>query len=309
MSESLNDSQSLNDKVAVVTGAGVGIGRGVAMLLADEGVKVIVNDPGTAVDGSGNDQAAASQVVDEIRRQGGTAAPSFESVTTMEGGERIIRGALEQFGKLDIVVTCHGILRDRMIYNMTEEEWDDVVRVHLKGTFTVVRHACSHFVQRGSGRIITFSSLSGLVGNSGQANYGAAKDGIAGFTRAVAVDMGHYGVTANCIAPSAHTRMIATVPQTSAQRHGILSAEIPAVRGQPEDIAPFVAWLASDQANDVNGNVFYVTNGLIALLNNPVSVKSIHKSGRWNVEELIKLFPATLGMELPNPAPPAPPQG
>src|ERR687892_170102 len=205
----------LQDKVAIVTGAGRGVGRGVARLMAQEGASVVVVDPGVNVDGSGFDQSVAQQVVSEIQEAGGAAMACTESVTTMEGGERIVQTALDHFGKLDIVVTCAGILRDRMVFNMTEQEWDDVIAVHLKGTFTVVKHACILFRQQRSGSIITFSSTSGLYGNSGQANYGAAKDGIAGFTRVVARDMGRYGVTANAISPSAATRMTVSVPQES----------------------------------------------------------------------------------------------
>lgn len=295
----------LQNKVAIVTGAGRGIGRGVAKLMAEEGAKVVVVDPGVNVDGSGFDQSVAGQVVSEIREAGGSAVACSESVTTMSGGERIVRTAVDSFGKLDIVVTVAGILRDRMVFNMAEEEWDDVIAVHLKGTFTVVKHASILFRQQRSGRIITFSSTSGLYGNSGQANYGAAKDGIAGFTRVVARDMGRYGVTANAISPSAATRMTVSVPdeaRTLRAARGITGASS-TLRGEPEDIAPFAAWLASDEAAHVNGHVFHVTEGLITLLNEPQPVKTLQKDGRWTVEELVRVFPVTLGFELFNPAP------
>ena len=205
----------LKDKVVIITGGGRGVGRGIAMLMAQEGAKVVIADPGVELDGSGGSSSFADSVVDEITGLGGSAIASRESVTTMDGGQAIVQSAIDSFGQLDIVVTCAGILRDRMVFNMTEEEWDDVIDVHLKGTFTVVKHACIVFRQQRSGRIITFSSESGLIGNSGQANYGAAKDGIAGLTRVVARDMGRYGVTANSIAPSAQTRMIGAVPELS----------------------------------------------------------------------------------------------
>ena len=182
----------LQDKVAIVTGAGRGVGKGVAHQLAEEGAKVVVVDLGVNVDGTGANQSVAEQVANEIREAGGTAVACAESVATMAGGENIIQTAIDSFEKLDIVVTCAGILRDRMVFNMSEEEWDDVIAVHLKGTFTIVKNACILFRQQRSGRVITFSSTSGLYGNSGQANYGAAKDGIAGFTRVVARDMGRY---------------------------------------------------------------------------------------------------------------------
>ena len=304
----------VQDKVAIVTGAGRGIGRGVAKLLAAEGASVVVVDPGASVDGSGADRSPAGLVAREITDAGGSAVPCYESVVTMEGGENIVRTAVENFGTLDIVVTCAGILRDRMVFNLTEQEWDDVIAVHLKGTFTVVKHACILFRQQRSGRIVTFSSTSGLYGNSGQANYGAAKDGIAGLTRVVARDMGRYGVTANAISPSAATRMTVSVPQEARSlraERGIAGAGAAAaedIRGEPEDVAPFIVWLASDEAAHVNGHIFHVSDGLVTLLNEPEPMKTIRKEGRWTVEELIRVFPATLGIELPNPAP-APPPG
>ena len=300
----------LKDKVAIVTGSGRGVGRGVAHQMAAEGAKVVVVDPGVNIDGSGFDQSIAEQVVSEIREAGGEAVACTESVVSMEGGENIIQTAIDQYGKLDIVVTCAGILRDRMIFNMSEQEWDDVIAVHLKGTFTIVKHACILFRQQRSGRVITFSSTSGLYGNSGQANYGAAKDGIAGFTRVVARDMGRYGVTANAIAPSAQTRMIVSVPDEARDlraARGMTGGNAGGLRGEPDDVAPFTAWLASDESAQVNGHVFYVTAGLVSLLNEPEPVRTMHKDGRWTVEEIIKVFPATLGVELHNPAPAPPP--
>ena len=300
----------LQDKVAIVTGAGRGVGKGVAHQLAEEGAKVVVVDLGVNVDGTGANQSVAEQVANEIKEAGGTAVACAESVATMAGGENIIQTAINSFEKLDIVVTCAGILRDRMVFNMSEEEWDDVIAVHLKGTFTIVKNACILFRQQRSGRVITFSSTSGLYGNSGQANYGAAKDGIAGFTRVVARDMGRYGVTANSISPSASTRMTTSVPEEARSlraSRGITSGSSTTLRGEPEDIAPFVTWLASDESSHVNGHVFHVTAGLISLLNEPDPIKTIHKEGRWTLEELAKVFPATLGLELHNPAPAPPP--
>ena len=288
----------LENKVAIVTGSGRGVGKGVALQMAAEGAKVVVVDPGVNLDGSGADQSVAEQVAAEIRENGGEAVACQESVATMEGGETIVQTAIDAYGKLDAVVTCHGILRDRMIFNMSEQEWDDVIAVHLKGTFTVIKHACILFRQQRSGRVVTFSSTSGLYGNSGQANYGAAKDGIAGFTRVVARDMGRYGVTANSIAPSAQTRMIGSVPDEARDlraARGMSGGNVGGLRGEPEDVAPFVTWLASDEAAHVNGHVFYVTEGLVSLLNEPEPVRTMHKDGRWTVEEIIRVFPATLG--------------
>ncbi len=294
----------LQGKTAIVTGSGRGIGQGVARLMAAEGANVIVVDPGVNVDGSGQDVAQADQTVNLIKEAGGEALACYESVATMEAGERIVQMAIDNFGKLDIVVTCHGILRDRMLFNLGEQEWDDVIAVHLKGTFTLMKYASILFRQQRSGRFITFSSTSGLYGNSGQANYGAAKDGIAGLTRVAARDLGRYGATVNSISPSASTRMIGEVPDEARQlraSRGIAPGG--SLRGVAEDVAPFVTWLASDESAHVNGRIFNVTEGLVALLNEPEPVKTIHKNGRWTVEEIINVFPATIGVELYNPAP------
>ena len=301
----------LQDKVAIVTGAGRGVGRGIAKLMAQEGAKVVVVDPGVNVDGSGFDQSIAEQVVAEIQGEGGAAAACTESVATMTGGERIVQTAIDNFGKLDIVVTCAGILRDRMIFNMSEQEWDDVIAVHLKGTFTVVKNACILFRQQRSGRIITFSSQTGLVGNSGQANYGAAKSGIAGFTKVVARDMGRYGVTANSIAPRATTRMITAIPDSAGEiraRGGVASLDEGGVAQQmdPDDIAPFVCYLASDYAANVNAQTFLVHGGDVSLMSQPRPEKTIFQpEGHWSLEELAPLARNYLTAEVANPAPPA----
>ena len=303
----------LKDKVGIVTGAGRGIGRGVAKLMAAEGAKVVVVDPGVNVDGSGIDRSLADQIVKEITDAGGTAAPCYESVATMEGGENIVKTAIDNFGKLDVVVTCAGILRDRMVFNMTEEEWNAVIDVHLKGTFTVVKHACILFRQQRSGRVITFSSGSGLIGNSGQANYGAAKSGIAGFTKVVARDMGRYGATANSISPRAMTRMIGTIPEGAREiraRSGVasVSSAVQVESLDPDDIAPFVVYLASDYAANVNGHIFLVHGGDVSLMSQPRPLRSIYNDGQWPVDELAPLAKDYLTKDIPNPAPPQPPR-
>ncbi len=305
---------SLLDKVAIVTGSGRGIGRGIALEMAAEGAKVVVVDPGVNVDGSGADHSVAAQVAAEIQAAGGEAVPCMESVTSMEGGEKIVQTAVDNFGRLDIVVTCAGILRDRMIFNMTEQEWDDVIAVHLKGTFTVVKHACILFRQQRYGRIITFSSESGLVGNSGQANYGAAKSGIAGFTKVVAKDMGRYGVTANAIAPRANTRMIGDIPDSASEiraRSGV--AAIPGedllTELDPTHIAPFVCYLASDYADNVNGQTFLVYGDTVSLMSQPRPERSIYEpSGHWDLETLAPLARDVLTRGIVNPAPPVAPR-
>ena len=285
----------LKDRVAIVTGAGRGIGRGVAKLMGAEGAKVVVVDPGVNLDGTGFDPSVTDETVAEIGEAGGTAVPCYESVVTMEGGERIVKTAMDSFGRLDIVVTCAGILRDRMVFNMTEQEWDDVIAVHLKGTFTVVKPACSLFRQQRSGRIITFTSDSGLVGRVGQANYGAAKSAIAGFTKVVARDMGRYGVTANSIAPTAATRILGSRP-------GGISEELRSLH--PEAIAPFVAYLASDYAANVNGQTFLVVGGDVSLMSQPRPQRSIYSEGGWTTEQLAQLAREHLTAGIYNPAPP-----
>ncbi|GIW40612.1 MAG: 3-hydroxyacyl-CoA dehydrogenase [Candidatus Binatia bacterium] len=295
----------LEGKVAVVTGAGRGIGRAVAELLAREGAAVVVNDLGVEVDGRGAQQGPASEVAEKIRAEGGRAVPNFDNVADFEAARRIVETAVREFGRLDILVNVAGILRDRMIFNMTEEEWDAVVAVHLKGTFNCTRHAAVLMRQQRSGRIINFSSTSGLYGNSGQANYGAAKDGIAGLTRVVARDLGKYGVTVNAIAPAAATRMTATVPERArAVRASRGMAPPPPLRAEPEDVAPFVVYLATDRAADINGQTFFVMGGVVSWLPDPAPVRTIAKNGRWTPEEIATVFPRTLGMDLVNPAPP-----
>ena len=304
----------LQGKVAIVTGAGRGIGRGVAKLMAEEGAKVVVVDLGVNVDGTGSNQSVAELVVSEIREAGGTAVACTESVATMDGGEKIVQTAVDNFGRLDIVVTCAGILRDRMIFNMTEEEWDDVIAVHLKGTFTVVKHACILFRQQRSGRVITFSSQSGLVGNSGQANYGAAKSGIAGFTKVVAKDMGRYGATANSIAPRAQTRMIGAIPDSAQEirsRSGVasLSEGNELEQLDPDHIAPFVCYLATDYAANVNGQIFLVYGDTVSLMSQPRPLQAIYTpEGHWSMDELAPLARDVLTKGIYNPAPAAPPR-
>jgi NAD(P)-dependent dehydrogenase (short-subunit alcohol dehydrogenase family) len=306
---------ALNGKVAVITGSGRGIGRGMALLFAQEGARVVVNDPGVNLDGTGHDQGPAVQVVEEIRQAGGEAVASYESVVTMDGGEKIMQTALDTWGRLDILVNNAGILRDRMVFNMAEEEWDEVIRVHLKGHFACTKPAAILFRQQRYGRIINMSSTSGLIGNVGQANYGAAKAGVAGFTRVVARDLGRYGVTCNAIAPGAATRMTASVTdqaRTARAAAGITGpaagarpAQAPPAR-DPEMVAPMAAYLASDAAWDINGWVFHVAGGTISLGFHPTPQRSIWKPAMWTVDELCDVVPNQLMAGVPNPAPPPP---
>jgi len=306
---------ALEGRVAVVTGSGRGIGRGIATLFAREGAKVVVNDPGGNVDGTGHDNGPADQVVAEIKGEGGAAVASYDSVATVEGGEAIIKTAVDTFGRIDILVNNAGILRDRMIFNMSEQEWDDVIAVHLKGHYNCTKPASILMRQQRFGRLINFSSGSGLIGNPGQANYGAAKSGVAGFTRVVAKDLGRYGVTCNAIAPAAATRMIGTVSDQSRelrQRAGIGGPAAqpqqrpnPALR-DPEMVAPMVAYLASDDAWNINGQIFHVAGGTVGIAYHPTPMRTLWKPAMWTLDELEDLVPRQLMAGIPNPAPPPP---
>src|SRR5881397_4146354 len=281
----------LKDRVAVVTGAARGIGREIALLMAQLGARVVVNDYGGSEAGQGTTQAPANDVVEEIRKAGGQAVASYDSVATMAGGERIVQTAIDAFGRLDIVVNNAGILRDRMIFNMTEEEWDAVIDTHLKGTFAVTRAAAPRMKEQRSGRFVNMTSTSGLVGNIGQANYAAAKLGIVGLTRVVALDMARYNVTANCISPFAWTRMIGTIPtETEAQK-----ARVEKIKKMgPEHIAPVAVFLASEAAKEISGQVFGVRGKEIMLFGHMRPVRSIHDDQGWTPERLAEMFPGTL---------------
>ncbi len=276
----------LDGKVAVITGAGRGIGRGEALLFGEEGARVVVNDLGGEWDGSGADPRAASQVVEEIRAAGGDAIPHFEDISEPDGAASLIRLAVDTWGRLDIVVNNAGILRDRMVFNMSVEEWDAVIKVHLRGHFLVTREACTYWRDRSkageavTGRIVNTSSTSGLLGNAGQSNYGAAKAGIAAFSCIVAMEMQRYGVTVNAIAPGARTRMTEKT-----------FGELKVPEGQfdalaPENVAPIVAYLTSDAAAGITGQVFYVQGGLIQLYQGWTPVSEIEKTERWTPAEI-----------------------
>jgi NAD(P)-dependent dehydrogenase (short-subunit alcohol dehydrogenase family) len=267
----------LDGKVIAVTGAGRGIGRSVAVGAAAEGASVVVNDYGVSIDGSDPTSEVANEVVKEIVDAGGKAVANASSVTTMEGGASIVRSATDTFGRIDGVVCVAGILRERMLFNMSEDEWDPVIETHLKGTFTVFRAAAPVFRQQKSGTFIGFTS-GAFAASVAQANYSAAKGGIVSLVRSAAAGMQKYGVTANCIAPVAKSRMSGNVP---------FGLEM----GEPEDVAPMVCFLLSDLARDVTGQVYTVNAGRIAVWNQPIELREIRKDGRWTVDEIAKEFP------------------
>ncbi|MBI4596563.1 MAG: SDR family oxidoreductase [Candidatus Tectomicrobia bacterium] len=292
----------LEGKVAVVTGAGRGIGRGEAMALAAAGAKVVVNDLGGAADGTGGDAAPANVVVNEIKAQGGAAVSNFDSVSDPDGAEKIIQTAINNFGRIDILINNAGILRDRMVFNMTNEEWDIVQKVHMYGHFYCTRSACKYMRQQKWGRIVNTSSSAGLGETFGQANYGAAKEGIVGLTRQVARDMGRYGVTCNALRPSAATRLTMTPELKEAWKKAgqdILVERLEALN--PEDIAPLVVFLCTDAASNINGRTFAVGGGEISLYTEPIKERTIYKIGRWTVEELLAIGPSTIGKDVINP--------
>jgi len=302
----------LQGKVAVVTGAGRGIGRGVALGLAAAGAKVVVNDYGVDLHGQAPTTGPAFDVVAEIQQSGGEATANSDSVATWDGGAKIIDTAVQTFGRIDILVTCAGILRDRMIFNMSEDDFDSVLAVHLKGTFNCVRHAAPLMREQRGGRIITFSSGAGLFGNPGQTNYGSAKAAISGLTKVVARDLGQYGVTCNSICPVAATRMTLTDEVIKARelrkQQGIIREERALAQLEdlkPEDVAPMIVFLASDHAANVNGQFFLCAGGSISLVSLPRAVKTIFKpDARWTLDELEQVVPQTLAEGLVNPAPP-----
>ncbi len=271
----------LEGKVVLVTGAGGGIGRDIALQCAAQGARVVVNDLGASVSGEGGDAGPAQRVVEEIRAAGGEATANTDSVSEVAGANHIVQTALDVFGRIDAVVNNAGILRDRFFHKMSADEFDTVIKVHLYGGFYVSRAAATHFKEQGSGAYVHMTSTSGLIGNFGQANYAAAKLGLAALSKSIALDMLKFNVRSNCIAPFAWSRMIGSIPTDTPEE----KARVARIQQMtPAKIAPVAVYLASDAAKAVNGQIFAVRNNEIFLMSQPRPERSVHRSEGWTAE-------------------------
>jgi NAD(P)-dependent dehydrogenase (short-subunit alcohol dehydrogenase family) len=278
---------ALDGRIAIITGAGRGIGHDIATTFAREGAKVVVNDLGAAVDGEGGSKIA-DKVVEEIKAAGGEAVANYDSVATVEGGKAIFQTAIDAFGGLDILVNNAGILRDRTIYNMEEEDWDGVMAVHLKGHYCCTRPFAQYIreTNRKHCRILCFSSVSGLFGNFGQSNYGAAKTGIAGFGRVLAIELAKYGATVNTISPGATTRMTADLRKKAGR-----SVDVDSPLESPQQVAEVCAWLSTEAAHDVTSQIIDIQNGLLSIMQQPKIIKSFSTDGMWTLDDIDKAIP------------------
>ena len=276
----MSDAIRFEDKVVIVTGAGGGLGRAHALLFARHGAKVVVNDLGGSAQGEGANASAADRVVEEIRQAGGTAVANHDSVTD---GEKIVQHALDSFGRIDVVVNNAGILRDCFFHKMTYEDFDAVVKVHLYGAFNTSRAPADYFREQESGALVHMTSTSGLIGNFAQANYSAAKLGIAAFSKSVALDLKRWNVRSNCIAPFAWSRMISSI-KTDTEEQKARVAKIKEMT--PAKVAPMACFLMSDRAADVSGQIFAVRKNEIFLFNQPRPLRSVHSGEGWTADEI-----------------------
>lgn len=275
----------LEDKVVIVTGAGAGVGRGIALEAARQGAKVIVNDLGVAIDGTGANAGPAQETVDRITAIGGTAAANTDSVADWDSARKIIQQAMDLYGRIDALVNNAGNLRDIIFHKMSEEEFDSVVKVHLKGSWNMSRSVAPHFKAQGRGAFVHMTSTSGLIGNFGQVNYCAAKMGIVGMSKAIALDMERFGVRSNCIAPFAFTRMVNTIPTDTPE--GVERMKVN-MRLEADKIAPFALALITDDARDVTGQIFGVRNNEIYLFSQPRPIRTAHNGDGWTIESCLE---------------------
>ena len=289
----MTTQRMLDGKVVVVTGSGGGIGRDIALAMARQGAKVVVNDVGASLSGEGHNDGPAQAVVNEIAAFDGQATANTDSVADAAGAARIVQNALDVFGRIDCVVNNAGILRDRFFHKMSEEEFDAVVKVHLYGSYYVSRAAADHFKDQRSGAFVHMTSTSGLIGNLAQANYSAAKLGIAGLSKSIALDLQKFGVRSNCIAPFAWSRMINSIKIDSPEQE----ARVEKIKQMtPAKIAPLAVFLASEQAADVTGQIFAVRNNEIFLMSQPRPVRSVHRGEGWTPETIAEhAMPALRG--------------
>ncbi|AYC34093.1 SDR family oxidoreductase [Pseudomonas cavernae] len=296
-------------RVVIVTGAGRGVGRGHALEFARQGAKVVVNDLGAKSDGSGASIGPAQEVVNEILAMGGQAVANTDDISDWEGAQRLINTAIDTFGGLDVLVNNAGNLRDRMLVNMTLDDWDSVIRVHLRGTFCTTRHAVTYWREQSKNgtprqaRVINTASSSGLYCNPGQANYGAAKAGIASFSIIAAMELGRYGVTVNCIYPTAMSRLTEEIfkqkmPASMAAQADNASADFDPLA--PENCAPLVVWLGSEQSSGITGRVFGVAGGRITVAEGWHAGPIAEKAGRWDPAELGAIVPGLVAQAAPN---------
>ncbi len=273
----------MKDKVVLVTGAGRGIGRAMAIMMAQEGAKVVVNDLGAGVGGEETGESPAEEVVATIRAAGGEAVINGDNVASLEGAETMIQDAIDNFGRIDTVVNNAGILRDRIFHKMSPEEWSSVINVHLNGSFNTAHFAAKHFKKQESGSFVFMTSTSGLIGNFGQANYSAAKAGIASLSKSIALDMQRYNVRSNCISPFAWSRMIGAIPVNTPEE----KARVDKLKEMtPEKIAPMAVYLASDSASDVSGQIFAVRNNEVFLMGQSRPLRSTHRSEGWTPQTI-----------------------
>jgi NAD(P)-dependent dehydrogenase (short-subunit alcohol dehydrogenase family) len=273
----------VDGKVAIVTGAGRGIGRGIALLMAQEGARVVVCDIGASLEGAGTDTGPAQEVVEEIKKAGGKAIASTLSIAEPGNGDKIVKAAVEAFGRVDILVNNAGILRDRIFHRMSWSDWSDVINVHLNGSFIMSRACASLFREQNGGSYVHMTSTSGLIGNFGQANYMAAKLGILGLSRGIALDMARFNVRSNCVSPFAWTRMVQSIPaETEAQKARVARA----AAVTPDKVAPLVVYLASEQADGITGQILSARNNEIYLFNQNRPIRTLHRSDGWTPQRL-----------------------